>query len=61
MTRSDLLKVDIRDLNDKARRIYEESDIGAIVDHFGECNSVEEMNIVGEEIYDLFFGESEDE
>lgn len=55
MTKKELMELDIRDLSGKSARIFEESDIYALLDHFGECKSNEEIDAVSEEIYDLIF------
>ena len=52
MTKKELLAIDIRDLNKKAKRLFEESDIGGLEMLFGNCGSIKEINKAAEECYD---------
>lgn len=49
--------LDIRKVNEKAQRFFEESDQGALADIFGKCESIEEINATAEDWYDEVFGE----
>lgn len=48
----DLNKVDIRDLNKEARRIFEASDQEAIKDFFGSCTSISEVDAEAKALYE---------
>ena len=43
-------------LSDKARRFFEESDETALDGLFGNCNSIEEIEEVAEDLYNEIFG-----
>lgn len=51
----DIMKLDLRELSDKAQRLYAESDQGGIEAIFGDCKTIEEMNAVAEDVYNEFF------
>lgn len=57
MTRTDLMKIDIRNLSEKAQRIFEQSDDGALEAIFGTCESIEDINEVAEASYAELLGE----
>ena len=42
-------------LSDKARRFFEESDRTALEDLFGNCNTIEEIEKVAEDLYSEIF------
>ena len=42
-------------LSDKARRFFEESDEAALDGLFGNCNSIEEIEKIVEDLYDTIF------
>lgn len=55
MKAKELQKIDIRYLNEKAQRIFEESDLGALETHFEGCKTLDDINDTAEDIYaDLF-------
>ena len=53
----DIMKIDIRELEEKAQRFFEESDEGALRDFFGDCKTIEEINATANDLYDEFFDE----
>ena len=59
MTKKELMSIDIRNLGDKARRIFEESDQEALADLFANCQSIEEIDAAAEEMFGDIFGEEE--
>ena len=44
-------------LSDKARRFFEESDEDALERLFGNCNTIEEIESIANDLYDEIFGE----
>lgn len=44
-------------LSDKARRFFEESDASVLDGLFGNCNTIEEIENVANDLYDEVFGE----
>ena len=52
-----LQKLDIRELNEKAQRFFEASEINGINDIFGKCKTIDEINETADDLYDDFFGE----
>lgn len=42
-------------LSDKARRFFEESDELALDGLFGNCNTIEEIEKIANDLYDEFF------
>lgn len=53
MKKQDIIKVNINELNEKARRIFEASDQEALMDIFGKCSSIEEINELANDLYNL--------
>ena len=45
-------------LSDKARRFFEESDGTALDGLFGNCNSIQEIEDVANDLYDEIFGDA---
>lgn len=43
-------KIDYRDLNNNAKRLFEVSDQGGLYAHFGSCANVEEINRTADEL-----------
>lgn len=56
-----LSKADILGLNSKARRFYIESDGQALAELFGACKSLQEINDTANNLYNMFFDQSEKE
>lgn len=50
-----LQSIDIRVLNEKAQKFFEESDQNALIDLFGACKTTEEINKTADELYSEFF------
>ncbi len=59
MNVKELQKIDIRYLNEKAQRIFEASDTGALVDLFEGCETIEEINETAGAVWDDLFGQDE--
>lgn len=59
MTRKDLINIDIRNLSEKARRIFEESDPNGLSDLFANCNNIDDINRTAEDLYAGIFGDDE--
>lgn len=54
-----LSNIDMRTLNERAQRFFEESDQGTLNDYFGECKSIAEINETADALYGDFFKEDE--
>lgn len=48
----------LTNLSDKARRFFEESDGTALDGLFGNCNSIEDIEKVANDLYDEIFGDT---
>lgn len=59
MTKKELMNIDIRDLSEKAQRIFEESDQNGINDLFGNCKNIGDINRAAEQLYSEIFGGGE--